>query len=72
VVNQWAEITSTALGVGISLANDVHRLLNSLSSMPFIGDPCPTNKTGMRKLCSGKLSVKVLNSLNVLMGVMVK
>ena len=46
VVNQWADITKTALGFGISFPNFAQVLENSLSSIPFIGEPCPMNNTG--------------------------
>lgn len=46
-VYQWAETQSTAAGFGSSLPNSSHRRLKSLSSMPFIGEPWPTNNTGI-------------------------
>src|SRR4051812_32672017 len=65
LVNQCADITSTALGVGISFAICVHRRLNSVSSIPFMGEPCPTNRTGITCSCSGKSLVNLLNAGNV-------
>src|SRR5574343_2107749 len=46
LVNQCAETTTTALGVGISFPICCQRFENSLSSIAFIGEPCPMNKTG--------------------------
>src|SRR5882672_1268460 len=39
-----------AQGRGTSPDNERNARLHSLSSMAYIGDPCPTNKIGMRIL----------------------
>src|SRR5690242_528735 len=62
LVNQWAETTNTADGTGICFPMSSHLLLNSLSSIPFIGEPWPTNKTGMRYSRSFRSLVNLLNS----------
>src|SRR3989338_640586 len=46
-LSQCAEIQIIAFGVGISSANFFQRRLNSLSSIAFIGEPCPINNTGI-------------------------
>ena len=46
-VSQCAEIHKMAFGVGNVRATICHPLENSLSSIPFIGLPCPINKTGI-------------------------
>jgi hypothetical protein len=41
------------------------RLLNSLSSIPFIGDPCPMKRTGIAFSSSTNVPAKLLNAANV-------
>jgi hypothetical protein len=43
-----------------------------LSSIPFIGEPCPTNRTGIKKFWKGNESVRFLKALNVLIPLMMK
>src|SRR6476646_3251533 len=62
LLNQCADITRTALGTGISFAIAFQRWLNSLSSIPFIGEPWPINKTGMIDSCSFRSPVNLLNA----------
>src|SRR5690349_24838999 len=45
---QWAEMLRMALGSGSSPPSSWNPRLLWLSSMAFIGDPWPTNRTGMR------------------------
>ena len=45
---QWAETQRMAAGRGSAAAAPAQARLNSLSSMAFIGLPCPTKTTGMR------------------------
>ena len=47
-VSQWAEMHRMAAGVGRVSATWLQTWLKELSSMAFIGLPCPTNKIGMR------------------------
>src|SRR5262249_44301336 len=47
-VYQCAEIASTPLAVGSEAASARNARLQALSSMAFIGDPCPTKRTGKR------------------------
>lgn len=61
-VNQCADTTRIALGVGISLAILVQRFENSLSSIPFMGDPCPINSTGINCDWVSRPAVNVLKS----------
>ena len=42
-----------AVGVGSDFPSDRHLAENTLSSMAFIGLPCPTNKAGMGLLWVG-------------------
>lgn len=42
-----------AVGVGSDLPKDRHLAENTLSSMAFIGLPCPTNNAGMGLLWLG-------------------
>jgi hypothetical protein len=65
LVYQWAETTITADGTGISSAIFFHPLLNTLSSIPFIGDPWPINNTGINFSPSFKPPVKFLKADNV-------
>jgi len=46
-VSQCAEIHKMALGLGKILATSRQAFENSLSSMAFIGLPCPMNNTGI-------------------------
>jgi hypothetical protein len=46
-VSQWAEMHSTPEGRGSCAVTSRHPRLNSLSSIAFIGDPRPTNNTGI-------------------------
>src|SRR4030065_2465499 len=46
-VSQWAEMHKIAFGCGMSRAAAIQAEFNSLSSMAFIGLPCPINKTGI-------------------------
>jgi hypothetical protein len=46
-VSQCALIHNIAVGVGSDLPRDRHLAENTLSSMAFIGLPCPTNNAGM-------------------------
>jgi hypothetical protein len=49
-LSQWADTHTIARGTGRSAAAFIHALLNSLSSMAFIGLPCPMNKIGIRSV----------------------
>src|SRR5512135_3253369 len=51
-VSQCADTHRIALGVGRVLPISRHPLENSLSSMAFIGLPCPTNSTGIGSVLS--------------------
>ena len=44
---QWAEMQRIAVGRGMRRATSDHARLNSLSSIAFIGLPCPMNSTGI-------------------------
>src|SRR6185295_564237 len=66
-VNQWAEIQSTALGGSSSLPIFSHVALNSLSSMPFIGEPCPINRSGVFFSCSSRVMLNLWRSFNEFM-----
>jgi hypothetical protein len=46
-VTQCAETTQTALGFGSFPVTLLKALVNALFSIAFIGDPWPTNKTGI-------------------------
>src|SRR5450631_420695 len=46
-VTQCAETTHTALGLGSRALKPCSASVNALCSMAFIGDPWPTNKTGI-------------------------
>ena len=48
LVSQCADIDNIACGLGSCLPSFLQLLLNSLSSMAFIGLPWPINITGMR------------------------
>ena len=48
--SQWALIISTALGRGRVSPSRRQSRLQALSSMAFIGEPWPTNRTGMRDI----------------------
>ena len=45
--NQCAEITRIALGCGTKSRSEANPRLQRLSSMTFIGEPCPANITGI-------------------------
>src|SRR5690242_20496887 len=47
LVSQCADMQSMALGTGKAFAAVCQPLVNSFSSMAFIGLPCPTNNTGI-------------------------
>ena len=47
IVSQWAEMQRMALGRGSDWATSPHARLNSLSSIAFIGLPCPRNRAGI-------------------------
>src|SRR6478752_3979291 len=47
-VSQWALTISTALGRGSSAPSWAQARLQALSSMAFIGEPWPRNRTGRR------------------------
>jgi hypothetical protein len=47
VVTQCAETTHTAFGLGRRALNSPSAWVNALCSIAFIGDPWPTNKTGI-------------------------
>src|SRR5690606_29430919 len=64
LVSQCAEITKTASGLGISLPNFAQVRENSLFSIPFIGEPCPMNNTGILVLCSFKVWLQLYNGCN--------
>lgn len=68
-VNQCAETTNTAFGVGISFAIIVHVWLNPVSSIPFIGEPWPMKRTGITCSLDGNSLVKCLNADKVVMPV---
>lgn len=55
----WVATDSTAIFF--------QRRLKSLSSIPFIGEPCPINKTGMKCSCFFRLLVNQLNAVNDVM-----
>jgi hypothetical protein len=44
---QWAEIERMAAGCGSRPASELKPRLHRLSSMAFIGDPCPTKRAGI-------------------------
>src|ERR1051325_6015755 len=46
-VTQCADITHTASGLGSRALNPLSASVKALSSIAFIGDPCPTNNTGI-------------------------
>src|ERR1051325_5223888 len=46
-VTQCADITHTASGLGSRTLNPLSASVKALSSIAFIGDPCPTNNTGI-------------------------
>jgi hypothetical protein len=46
-VTQCAETTQTAFGLGNRALRALSDSVNALCSMAFIGDPWPTNKTGI-------------------------
>jgi hypothetical protein len=46
-VTQCAQTTQTAFGLGKRGASVSSVFVNAFSSIAFIGDPCPTNKTGI-------------------------
>src|SRR5512140_3472860 len=46
-VTQCADTTHTASGLGSRALNPLSASVNALSSIAFIGDPCPTNNTGI-------------------------
>ena len=46
--NQCAEIDKIAFGRGSKPAIARKPWLQTLSSMAFMGEPCPTNRTGIR------------------------
>src|ERR1700739_1951424 len=46
-VTQCADTTHTAFGRGSSAASPRKASVKALCSMAFIGEPCPTNKTGI-------------------------
>ena len=48
LVSQWAEMHKIALGLGISFEITRQLRENSLSSIAFMGLPCPRNRTGIR------------------------
>src|ERR1019366_5698191 len=64
-LSQWAETTNIAFGVGISFASFAQLSLNWLCSIPFMGEPWPINKTGIRLSCFFRLVVNFLKSDNV-------
>ena len=47
VVTQCAETTQTASGLGSRALRPSSVSVNALCSMAFIGEPWPTNKTGI-------------------------
>ena len=59
MVTQCAETTHTALGLGRRAPNSVSAALNALCSIAFIGDPWPTNKTGILSPSSPVRSIEV-------------
>ncbi|MCY1543764.1 hypothetical protein D9M68_795950 [compost metagenome] len=63
-VNQWAEITTTAFGWGIRAAASIHASLNSFTSIPFMGEPCPIKSTGITSVAASP-PVNSLNCRNV-------
>src|SRR5690606_35420533 len=64
LVSQWAEMHNIALGVGILCAIFGNPLTNSLSSIAFIGLPCPKNNTGIFSV-SGKFSLALPRAVSV-------
>src|SRR5690606_8725860 len=64
LVSQCAEITNTAFGLVTSRPIFAQVRENSLSSMPFIGEPWPMNKTGSFSSCSFRSSVQFLKLCN--------
>jgi hypothetical protein len=44
---QWADMTSTALGLGIDAAKFVQHAVYRLCSRAFMGLPCPMNAAGI-------------------------
>src|SRR5579859_7072233 len=46
-VTQCADTTHTASGLGSHALNPLSASVKALSSIAFIGDPCPTNNTGI-------------------------
>src|ERR1035437_4400147 len=62
-VSQCADIHKIALGVGNVFPISFHFLENSLSSIAFIGLPCPRNNTGICSILPGS-SVSLLNSFS--------
>ena len=46
-VTQWAEITHTAVGFGSRALNSRSVWVKALLSIAFIGEPWPTNSTGI-------------------------
>lgn len=46
-VTQCADTTHTASGLGSRALNPLSAFVKALSSIAFIGDPCPTNNTGI-------------------------
>src|ERR1039458_7547333 len=65
-VSQCAETQSTALGLGSDRATAAHARLNSLSSMAFIGLPCPMNRAGIVVSVSGAAArVRMMESVAI-------
>lgn len=65
-VSQCAEMHRIAAGFGSRPASCFHDLLNGLSSIAFIGLPCPTKRTGILA-DAGRLSLILRNPLREIM-----
>src|SRR5690554_644932 len=64
LVSQCAEITKTASGLGISFPNFAQVRENSLSSMPFIGEPWPIKRTAILLVRSFRVCPQLYNGCN--------